>query len=205
MTMTSNRTTQKGFTILEFLLASALFGFVLLGMASIYNSNQVTYTIGQGKIEARQNARISLEMMAREVRLAGHDLRNTIASQAQPTAIQTATSTSLTFLADVNNDNTLDKITYRLQGTQLLRDLSAWNGTSFPTPATGVVADSVSSLSFTYYDGTQPTNNLITAPVAAGSLGTIRRIQIGVVGSQRVGGGGAQTYSVVTDVRLRNL
>jgi hypothetical protein len=67
-----------------------------------------------------------------------------------------------------------------------------------------VVAEGVTALTFVYYDDNQPTNNVIPAPVASGSLGAIRRIQIGIVGSRNAAGGSTQTYSVVTDVRLRN-
>jgi Tfp pilus assembly protein PilW len=90
---------EVGFSVLELILSVALFCFVLLGISSIYTSNQMMYAEGQGKIEAQQNARIALETMAREVRLAGHDLRGTIALQTPATAIQTATASSLTFLA----------------------------------------------------------------------------------------------------------
>ena len=205
MTSVRHPGTQRGFTILELLLAIGLFSFVIMGIGSVLGSNQNLFGSGQGKIEAQQNVRIALETMAREVRLAGHDLANTIALQSPATAVQTATASSLTFLSDINNDNVLDKITFRLSGTQLYRDFASWNGSSFPSPASSVLAANVSSLSFAYFDCAQPTNNAILAPVASGSLGTIRRIQIGVTASQRVGSAPTQSYSTVTDVRLRNL
>jgi hypothetical protein len=139
------------------------------------------------------------------VRVAGRDLQGTIALQVPATAVQAATASSLTFLGDVNNDDVLDQVTYRLSGTQLLRDFASWNGASFSAATTGVLATGVAGVTFTYYDGTQPTNVEIAAPVFSGSLGSIRRIQIGIVGSQSAAGGSAQTFSVVSDVRLRNL
>jgi prepilin-type N-terminal cleavage/methylation domain-containing protein len=198
-------TDQGGFTILELMLASAIFGLVLLGATRVFSGNQQVFASGQGKIEAQQNARIAVETIARELRVAGRDLRGTIALQSPATAIQSANASSLTFLGDIDNDDVLDEVTYRISGTQLLRDFASWNGASFSAATTGVLAGGVSSLTFNYYDGTQPTNVEIAAPVPSGSLGTIRRIQIGVVGSQGAAGGTPQVFSIVSDVRPRNL
>jgi hypothetical protein len=190
--------------MLELLIAMAIFSFVIIGIASIMNGNQLAWARGQGQIEAQQNARIALETITREVRVAGRDLRGTIALQTPATAVQTATGTSLTFLGDVDNDDVCDQVTYRVSGTRILRDFSSWVGSGFPAPTTGVLADGVIGLTFTYYDATQPTNAVIAAPVASGSLGAIARIQVGIVGSRSASGGPTQSFSVVSDVDLRN-
>ncbi len=196
---------QSGFTIVEFLVAAAIFAFVALAISTVYVSNQQVYAKGQSRIDAQQNARVAIEQMERELRMAGKDPRNTISTQSPATAIQTATGTSITFLADIDHDRTLDKVTYRLSGGQLLRDFSSWNGSSFPTATTGIIADKITSLTFTYYDAAQPTNNVITAPVASGSLGTIKRIAVGIATSQTTIGASAQTFGASIDVRPRNL
>jgi type II secretion system protein J len=196
---------ESGFTLLELLIAIAIFSGIVVALSSILTSNQLLYARGQGSIEAQQNARIALETITRETRVAGRDLRNTIASLSPATAVQAANATSLTFVGDVNNDDILDKVTYRISGTQILRDFTSWNGTTFPAATTGILADGVAGLTFTYYDDSQPTNLVISAPVAAGSLPNIRRIQVGIVGTQSAAGGAAQTFSLVSDVQLRNL
>jgi hypothetical protein len=58
-----------------------------------------------------------------------------------------------------------------------------------------VVADGVSALTFTYYDG----SDTVTT-----TLADIRRITIDLTAQQTVGGRPA-TFPLTTDVRLRNL
>jgi prepilin-type N-terminal cleavage/methylation domain-containing protein len=192
---------ERGFTLLEALTASAIFAFVLVGAASLFATNNSAYNAGQSKAEVQQNARVALESAAREIRMAGYDHSGVIAgSLTNHTSIQTGNATSLTLVADVTNDNVLDQVTYRLSGTQLVRDISSWNGTSFPAATTGVIADCVSSLTFAYFTSTDAT---IATPVASGSLDSIKRITISLTTTQ-ASVDQQRSYPLVVDMRLRN-
>ena len=196
---------QSGFTVIEILVAGAIFSVVALAISTMYMSNQTTYALGQSRIEIAQNARVGIEQMERELRMAGKDPANTIQALAQHTAMQTATATSITFVADVDHDRVLDQVTYRLSGTQLIRDFSTWGGSSFPSPTSGVVADGLTSLTFNYYDDAQPTNNEILAPVSSGTLATIKRVVIGLTTTKTTIGTRARTFFASVDVKLRNV
>jgi Tfp pilus assembly protein PilV len=172
------RDNQSGFSISELMVAVLVLSFVMLGVTTIYLSNQRAFERGQAQVETHQNARVGLEMLARELRMAGYDPQDEISLQATPSVFQVATTNTLTFLADVNGDDTLDRITYRQQGAQLIREFSSWDGSGFPSPVVGVVAAGLSGFDFTYADGTQPTNNTLAAPVTGTTLWDIRRVTL---------------------------
>ncbi|MBW8058640.1 MAG: prepilin-type N-terminal cleavage/methylation domain-containing protein [candidate division NC10 bacterium] len=119
---------QHGFTLLEMLISSAIFAIVLFAIYTMHITSQNTSTRGVNKIEVQQNARVAKERMAREIRMAGYDPSSAIPAQGSPTAVQVATATTLTFIADVTGDGVSERVTYQLQGTQLIRESASWVG-----------------------------------------------------------------------------
>ncbi|MFH0872843.1 MAG: prepilin-type N-terminal cleavage/methylation domain-containing protein, partial [bacterium] len=57
---------EKGFTLIETLIASTIFVMVLLGLYVVYETNQSTYMRGEGRANLQQNARVALDQMTRE-------------------------------------------------------------------------------------------------------------------------------------------
>lgn len=196
---------QKGFTLLEVLIALSIFVIVLLAVYVVYESSRATFIRGQNKVEVQQTARVAIEMMASEIQTPGYDPSNAM-TLMPTTAIQAGNANSLTFVADVDGDNVTDQVTYRLQGNQLIRDFASWNGAAFPAPVSDQLADGVTTLSFRYFDGSDP-NNEIAAPVPAASLAAIRRISVAVTVQRTAAGISSipETLPLTTDVRLRNL
>ncbi len=188
---------QSGFTLLEMLISSAIFAIVLFAIYTIHITSLDTSTRGVNKIEVQQNARVAKERMAREIRMAGYDPSSAIPVQGSPTAVQVATATTLTFIADVTGDGVSEQVTYQLQGTQLIRESASWVGAAWtPTPpASSELAESVITLSFTYYDA----SNNVTATLAA-----IQRITIDITTQETTAGLLPQTFFLTLDVRLRN-
>ena len=201
----SSRNTQSGFTLPELLVSVLVMSFVVLGVTTVYLSNQRAYERGQTQTKTHQNARVGLEMLARELRMAGFDPQDQISLQASPSVFQVATATTLTFLADVSGDDTLDRVTYRLQGQLLIREFSSWNGSIFPAPAVEVVALGLASFGLAYADGTQPTNLPLSAPVTGTTLWDIRRVTVTLQTEAATVGGLQTAYDLSIDVRPRNL
>jgi type IV pilus assembly protein PilW len=188
---------QRGFTLLEVLISSAIFGVVISAVYTMYITNQTTFLRGENKIDLQQNARVAMALMAREVRMAGYDPSNVIPAQASQTAVQVANANSTTIIADVTGDNVSDRVTYRLQGGQIVREISSWVGGAWTPnpPDSGEVAGSVTALAFTYYDA----SNNVTA-----TLANIRRITNAIT-VQATAAGRQETFPLTIDVRLRNL
>lgn len=194
---------QHGFTLLEVLIAMTIFSVVMVGAMTLFSSNQDAYRRGQLRAEIQQNARVALQMASREIRSAGYDVSGVMAGLTSPTAIQVANSNRLTFVADVTGDGVLNQVTYRRQGSQLIREFSSWTGSAFSSPASGEVADGIGLLTFAYFDDTTPTNNSIAAPVGSSNLDDIRRVTVSVVTSDAAIDF-TESYPLILDVKIRN-
>ncbi len=186
---------RNGFTLLETLIFSAIFVIVLMAIYTTYVATHTTFTAELNKIEVQQNAWVGTERMSREIRTVGYDPSDVI-TVLSTTAVQVANANDITFVADVDGDGNTDQVRYSLNGNaQIIRESSSWNGAAFPAFTPSVVADGVSALTFTYYDG----SDTVTT-----TLADIRRITIDLT-TQRTAGGRPATFPLTTDVRLRNL
>ncbi len=66
---------QRGFTIVELMLATAILGLVMAGLLGLLTASRNAYWRGSNVVEAQQNARVALERMAKEIREAGYHPR----------------------------------------------------------------------------------------------------------------------------------
>lgn len=194
-----DRQRDRGFTLTEALIASAVFSLIIVGVFSVYASNSTLFRRGQTRVEVQQNARVAVEYAAREIRVAGYDLSGAIATLAQPTAIQVGEDERLVFVADIDRDGVLDQVTYQLVGDELRRSVAVKSGPGFGAATTSILAHGLSALGFTYINDSTP----FTTPVTAGNLGAIRRMTIGLV-TEETAAGEEASFTHIVDVRLRN-
>lgn len=132
----------RGFSLIETLVAMALLGLVLAATGSLLLAGHAAYAVGTARAEATQSARVALERMGSELRQAGYDPQGT---RFEP--ILVAEPARVTLQRDLNEngiiDSTRERITYLLRGTVLRRDAG---GGAQP------LAEGVSGLWLTYYD-----------------------------------------------------
>ncbi len=185
---------QKGFSLMEVLISLSVFTIVLFAVYTVFTASHRIFIGGEDKIEVQQTGRVAMEMVAREIRTAGYDPSD-VMNLLSTTAIQVANANTLTFVTDVDGDNVTDQVTYRLQGTQVVRERSSWDGVTFSAPVPEELADGVTVFTFTYFDGSD------NVPA---TLADIRRITIGLT-VQETGVGGQQTLPLTMDIRLRNV
>jgi len=91
----------RGFTLMEVLIALGTFLIVLFAIYTSFESSQATYAAGEQKADIQQSARIAMEMMSADLRLAGYGF---------PTgagAVTVASPTDISFWADLNNASTV--------------------------------------------------------------------------------------------------
>jgi len=62
---------QAGLTLIELMIAMVLGLMVVLGVVSFFITNNQTYRVNEALAKMQENARVALEILAREVRLAG--------------------------------------------------------------------------------------------------------------------------------------
>lgn len=61
---------ERGFTLAELLVASAVLGIIMLGVFTVQRQGISAYLVGTARVEVQQNARAALETMLNDVRLA---------------------------------------------------------------------------------------------------------------------------------------
>lgn len=91
-----------GFTLIEILIAVSIFFIVLFAVYTAFESSRTTFAAGEQKADIQQTARLAMELMEQDLRLAGYGLPPEAGS-----AIETATPTSISFRADLLNASTI--------------------------------------------------------------------------------------------------
>jgi type IV pilus assembly protein PilW len=189
MNLSELRSKSGGFTLVELLAGILISGIVLTGIYSVFISQERAFSAQERVAEMNQNIRAAMDLMTREIRLAGYKT-----STATVTGVATAQPSTIQVLADLNQDgDTLDDkedITYSYNaGT-----LQIWrNSASFP------IAENITSLSFTYRDA----NNNVTA-----TLANIRKVTISITARTAYPDPATGQYRTITlksDVTPRNL
>jgi hypothetical protein len=147
------------------------------------------------KAGVQQKSRLGIDLMVRDIRLAGLDPLGT--SAAGFNAANT-NSTSIQFSADLNYDGDLDDpfedIIYAVNGNLLQQTSDLGSG-----PLTATLLDNVTALSFTYLD---QADNLLPEPVA---VDQIRTVLISLTLQRPAGRKGTVSRTYTTRVRCRNL
>jgi prepilin-type N-terminal cleavage/methylation domain-containing protein len=172
---------ERGFTLAELLVASAVLGFLMLGVFTVQRQGLAAYQVGAARVEVQQNARAVLETMFGEIRAAQ-------AITAVPAGCGTGPvptgggATTISF-----NDQNSVAVQYQLVGTNLQR-----NGT--------VLTGGVQSLRIWCYDGAD-------ALTATASLVRSVHVRIGTQTESVVAASSDRNQHAVmeTRVRLRNL
>lgn len=139
---------EHGFTLIEILIAMAITGIISAAIFSSFQSQQNTYIIQENVAEMQQNLRAGMDMMVREIRMAGYD-----PTQNADAGIELAASSSITFTIDRNGDGDTDtgdsneNITYSLYTTDGIQKLGR------KSPALNrPVSENIDGLEFYYTD-----------------------------------------------------
>ncbi len=179
----SQRMRAKGFTIIELLIAILVGSIVMAGVMTAFLSQHKSYIVQDDVVEIQQNVRVSMDLIARDIRSAGYDPNSLGAG------ITVAGLNSLSFTRDdLLNPNTLETITYSLYDAftatippandGLLDDLArqvtdSGGGTAGRQP----VVENISQLEFRYLD--------ISGTVTA-VLADIRSIEVTILAVARL-------------------
>ncbi len=66
-------TDQRGVSLIELMVAVALLALISIGVFEVWRGSQVAYLQGSELTELQQSARVAMEQIVRELRLAGYD------------------------------------------------------------------------------------------------------------------------------------
>jgi type IV pilus assembly protein PilW len=217
---------QDGFTLVELLTALSIFLLIVMAVLQIFEPSNLAYQSAQRKLDVQQNGRVAMDMMVRQIRTAGYFPANfdtdTTNDEANP--VEIATDAALAVAGNLDgsvspNDKNLTFF-FCLDSGGLRMVKGARGAAASYTCANGnILAESVTSLSFAYYDtSNNPAPNPPAAPyqldgqvvgVAPTFADTtqraaVRRVVITLTARESVPNQPAQTYTLTSDVRLRN-
>lgn len=98
---------QSGFTLIELLIALAVFGIAVSAIYGVYISQSRTYTVQNQVTAAQQDLRAGIDLMSRELRMAGFNpLGKGGFGFANHTIADDLSSTFVAFTADMKADGT---------------------------------------------------------------------------------------------------
>ncbi len=117
---------ERGFSLMEVLISMSVFTIVMFAVYSTYVSGAGTYAKGDMKADIHQNTRASMELMVREIRLAGYFPENfpfimpggpgTPCAGPPFVGISNAQPTTITICSDIDGDNSSELVTYTWVG-----------------------------------------------------------------------------------------
>ena len=182
---------KTGFSLIELLAGILISGVILAGLYSVFFSQHQAFSAQEQIAEMNQNIRGVVDLMTREIRLAGYKT-----STSTFNGIATATSDSIRILADLNQDGDVaddnEDITYSYNSSpkQICR-----NGIGLP------VADNITSLSFQY---TLKDGSVTSAPA---DLADIRKITVSITArtAHPDRSGAYRSITLSSDITPRNL
>ena len=184
---------KTGFTLMEMLVAMAVFLIVILLAGNFIITGFRSTTFGSEQETAIQNARRGMEIMSKEIRGANNSDRGDY-------PLATIEDNDFVYYSDINDDGQMERVRYFLDDTLLKKVTTPpgpANDYNMPSATTTIAKfmNNQEEAIFTYYD-----NNYIET----GDLDSIRLINIKLkinVTPERA----PNDYYVETDVHLRNL
>ena len=194
---------RRGFTVVELLISLAIMSVAMTSIYGLYMSYVRVYTTEGVTTRVQQSVRASMNMMMRDIRMAGLD-----PTGADIFGIEEITDQYIRFTADRDMDGEIDDpdlaagsiesnlehIAYRYDGTDLLEMIL------FHPDETEVVrdtlVDNVTDLNFTYLD----VNDAETAEPA-----NIRTVIIQMTVQKPAGRGDPVIRTLTKRIRCRNL
>ena len=218
---------QKGITLVELLISMSIFLVILLGIYLIFDVHHAIFASGESMADVQFNARYTMAQMARQIRMTGYYPENFDANSANnlanPVAIQVATNDALAVFGDADGSGVSNVWLFCLDATSSLIRVRAPVGTAAAyTCAQGrILGRNITSLAFAYFgDNNTPIPN--PPPLVAYQLdgeglgapppfasttqrGAVRRVVITLTARETVPGQQPQTYTLTSDLRLRNL
>lgn len=197
------RKNRNGFTIIELLMSIAIISIAMSSIYGLYMTYVRIYTSEGVATQVQQNVRSSMNMMVRDIRMAGLD-----PSGKGIFGIKVAAAQSIRFTADRDmdgdlddpdisggfNESNLEQIAYTYNGTNLLEMILYNPDDTIETSDT--VMDNVSNLNFTYLDA----DDVITA-----DLDKIQTVVIQMTVQMPAGRGGPVSRMLTKRIQCRNL
>lgn len=139
----SSENIENGFTLIELLIATALALVIIGALSSAFISQRKTYAVQEQVSEMIQGARAAMDMISREVKMAGYDPTEAGIGGIPYSATQLETRADFNGDGDTSDAN--EKIIYTFDTANKQIDRNTGGGNQ-------PFAENIASFSFEYYD-----------------------------------------------------
>lgn len=147
MNSNSKYLSNKGFTLVELLMSMLIFGIILMSVFVIYRVHQQHYTNQLSVTDMQQNSRVAINVLSRDIRMAGFDDPDTPVAQ-----IINAEQDLFYFTYDLNEDGDVSDA-----GEHIAYDLyTSADGTPTLGRTTNNAPITVTQISPTHHEVTNP-------------------------------------------------
>lgn len=194
---------EQGFTLVELIVAVAIFAILSVGVIGLIGSVFSNATKqGTSLANADQTRRLSNQMM--------QELRNAVSGSNGAYPIATANAQELMFYCNVDGGTDIERVRYYLQSGQLRRGIvkqsgspPVYTGTEVSTVVQKDVANGATPL-FYYYDDTfdDSTDSALTQPV---NIVQVSFIKLNVSVYKKTSATSTATFNVTGGSALRSL
>jgi type IV pilus assembly protein PilW len=200
---------KKGFTAIEMLVSLAIMSIALGSIYGLYMSHVGVYTTESVASRVQQNVRSSINIMVRDIRMAGLDPEATgifAIQQAEAQTIRLTADRDMDGalddpdLSDGSDDSDLEQIAYTYDGSNVLQMILYHADNTIESQDT--LVDNVANLTFTYLD---ESGNDLGNPVPALNLSAIRTVVIDMTVQRPAGLRDPVSRTLIKRVRCRNL
>ena len=200
--MASRKSHIGGFAFVQLVVWVGIATLVGVAALSVQKSVWSLNRIAANSITAQVDARKAFKMMSAEI-------RSLSPSSLGAYPIESATASSFTFFADIDNDNIKERIRYYVSGTNLRRGITEPTG----SPLTYNTANEVSTILvqylsngstpyFSYYDSSYTGSSAaLTQPV---SITAVRLVKVQLIIDKNIASSPAP-ITMTTQISLRNV
>lgn len=186
---------KQGYTLVELLVALAMAGIFIVGTLTLVDMSIQSYGVQERVSDAQQSVRAALDLMVRDIRMAGYDPMAVSDGPTDGIGILAAEETMLQFSSDLNADQVdnggTENLTYFYDaGNKRLRQKEG--GKAYPQ----TFIENVNALKFSYYnaDGDPPSG-----------LDDIAMVVVTLTVEVVYGKGHTSQRSLTTRINCRNL
>ena len=167
--------TKKGITLIELLVALAIGGIIIAGIYRVFIAQSRAYVVQDQVVEVQQNIRSAMEILLRDLRIAGFDGDNT---PLTPSITPGANNITIFY----EHNGAVRQTTYLVDGTsRLMRNQVP---PEIPPSEAGgdPILTNVNALNFNYgVDTDSPSDGMVNSWVSAGAVGTSKIIAVQVL------------------------
>jgi len=162
----------KGVTLIELLVVLVLTGLVMGGIYRLFVAQTRAYTVQDQVVEVQQGIRSSMEILLRDLRMAGYD-NDSLTSKigiANPIFVDPVNGDRTVTVNYEYDDTHRHEVMYYLDNGNLRRQLTIWPDVGPSTSTNDVILEHVEGLNFTYGVDTNSDGSL-DSWVSAGAIG----------------------------------